>query len=96
MSHKIFRDTYGGDTIRLIFSHTEDARAFESVERKMHSRIINNEPREETIRDFQFDTTLEAQVANERIDDLKNILGLQTLNIYHKDSVTIIPLPTRS
>lgn len=93
--HKLFLNTYDGDRIRLVFDEPEERTAFESVLEKIRRRVTKNSPRETPIKDFHFDTTLEMEIAEERIDDLRKVIGLETFSIYKNDDVSIIPLPKR-
>ncbi len=94
MPYKLFPHTYGGDQLRLVFSDEEERAAFNRVVQSLESRIERNRPREKRIDDFVFNTTLEKVVAEERVNDLKAVLGLQVLNIFDQTSV-IIPQPKR-
>lgn len=93
MSYKYFTKTYDNDQVRVIFEHEEEKAAFEDVLFKLTRRIHQNTVREDKIEDFEFDTTLEMEVAAEYTDIIRKIKGLRVFNVLAKNNTVIIPEP---
>lgn len=94
MSYKLFPLTYGGDRLRLVFDCEEERYAFEQAIESIRLKVEENKPRESRI-DFQFNTTLEMEVARDHADEVSQIAGLQVLNFFSDRRAVIIPLPSR-
>lgn len=85
--------TFDHDQLRLEFETIEDRATFERVCELLHSRVACNEVRETPINDFQFDTTLQAEIAQMWMDEVMSVVGLETLNVFSKKGVGFVPLP---
>lgn len=93
MAYKLFPHTYDGDQLRLIFDEFDEKEAFLRGLGKLQERVERNQPRDATITDFKFETTLEYEVVKENLKAVKQVVGLQVLNALEKDSTFIVPLP---
>jgi len=95
MSYAIFPRTWDNDQIRVKFAHLEEKMAFQSVLERLGERIKQNNPREKTIEDFKFDTTLEREVARDNLTQLCHVLGLSTIQFGDR-KITVYPCAKRS
>jgi hypothetical protein len=95
MSQKIYPTTYDGDQISVSFPANVELWAFEKVVDNIKTRIEKNKNRGDSIDDFQFETTLQAEVAGAYYEEIKKIVGLGVFNVYEKERGVhsmIIPL----
>jgi len=81
---KTFPRTCDGDQIIVAFQYKEERQAFLSAIKQMRDFLESNREEKELF-GFVLRTTLETVVAEEHIDDLQRILGLQVLNINKRD-----------
>lgn len=93
---KMFPHTFNGDQIRLEFGYDEEMQAFIAVVGHLKDRVEKNgAEREKEIEDFVFKTTLQMEVAKDHIDQIRQVVGLRTFNIWESGRSTIIPLPEK-
>ncbi len=93
--HKIFPHTHDGDQISISFDHIEEKDAFQAALEIIRAFLESTEPEEkeggkEIWKNRKLKTTLQAEVASCKVDQLISILGVRALNVYGKDDVWIV------
>jgi hypothetical protein len=86
---KIFPYTADGDQISVSFDYDEERRAFEKVLEDLRIHIQKSGVKEGEAPGFKFKTTLQYEVSSRHSDVIRKIFGLQTFNVWSKDSVSI-------
>lgn len=94
---KLFKDTWDGDRVRIIFTHQEEKDAFEQALDLLRERILKNTKREEPVTDFHFETTLQTVVVCEKLEVFRRIAGVEVLNFLggavRETGMYIVPSP---
>jgi len=99
--YRAFLKTYDGkDQFYVSFGWSEEEAAFHSAVQFLKEMIKDRDggnssvvKREEPIRNFKFETTLERQVTNDHIEEVMKVAGLSVLNYNGDATFTVVPLP---
>lgn len=93
---KIFPHTKKGDQISVAFEYEEEINAFNAALNAIKDHLEDPESakevegKKEVFRSLKLRTTLQAEVASNYNREMMEILGIQVLNVFGKNHITIV------